>query len=314
MSQKENKQFNLNKCDNLNKLRDILLQINCATKSIQVPLESHAQELFAEYFQSLFTFYDEKFINKNKGLPTTEASAIPPTDEDLWIFGYGSLVWKADFPYIDKKQGYIEGYQRRFFQHSIDHRGTPEKPGRVVTLIPSNDSQSRVYGVAYRIARDQKKDVLAHLDYREKNGYERNTLRFIEFNSSVTFDIIMYIATNENDSFAGGNDDDLQPIADQIYTTAGPSGPNREYLYFLANAMRELFQGVVDEHLFKLEELVKRRERKDEMLADVIKSKILKILEIQDIDDAVEEFKELLANCNQKTYLDELVTDIQCDR
>ncbi|KAH9828753.1 ChaC-like protein [Teratosphaeria destructans] len=118
--------------------------------------------------------------------------------EDLWLFGYGSLIWKPPPHYDLRVPGYIEGYVRRFWQVnppsplrpkavppltplSQDHRGTPSHPGRVVTLISRHlwetltdshpSAPSRVWGAAYRIPARHVAEVKRYLDIREINGY-----------------------------------------------------------------------------------------------------------------------------------------------
>lgn len=161
----------------------------------------------------------------------------------VWLFGYGSLIYKADFPYIERRPARIYGWARRFWQGSHDHRGTPENPGRVVTLIQEPNAVCE--GMAYLITPEE----FAHLDYREKNGY----LRFktnIFFKNNKAVEGLVYIATAENPAFLGKATE--QEIARQIANSQGPSGTNSEYLLKLAQALRELEEQ--DPHVFAVEE------------------------------------------------------------
>ncbi|MFO7857637.1 MAG: gamma-glutamylcyclotransferase [Ectothiorhodospiraceae bacterium] len=162
--------------------------------------------------------------------------------DSVWVFGYGSLLYKADFPYRECRPATITGWVRRFWQGSHDHRGTPTAPGRVVTLIESPGS--RCAGLAYRVS----PDVLGPLDVREKNGY----LRFatpMAFHDGGTAQGLVYIATERNPAFLG--DAPLDEMARHIDRSHGPSGANRAYLVELARSLRAL--GERDDHVFALE-------------------------------------------------------------
>lgn len=144
---------------------------------------------------------------------------------------------------------------------------TRSQPGRVVTLIPGEDSSSRVWGVAYKIADDRIDEVVKHLDYREKNGYDRIITRFNPYplqqidepnRLRAGIDVCIYLATSDNDSFAGPTE--MSVLAKQIFEAVGPSGPNTEYVFNLAEAMRRLFPGIVDEHLIELENALRLME------------------------------------------------------
>jgi len=169
--------------------------------------------------------------------------------EDLWLFGYGSLIWKADFAFVERLPASIEGWERRFWQGSHDHRGTPDAPGRVVTLI--EQPGAHCIGMAYRIAATEVTAVLDHLDYREKNGYERLTIPTTLQDGRI-LEALAYIATPNNFAHLGPADDEL--IAAQIYKSVGPSGANRDYLFELHHALKRL--GATDSHVARLFDLV----------------------------------------------------------
>jgi cation transport regulator ChaC len=168
----------------------------------------------------------------------------------LWVFGYGSLIFRPSFPFARAEAGFLRGYTRRFWQGSTDHRGVPGAPGRVVTLIA--EPQAVCWGRAYEIRDGDREQVLAALDHRERGGYDRLNLAVHRPDGSVLVpEALLYIANQVNPNWLGPAP--LEAIAAQIRASRGPSGANDEYVRSLAAALREL--GADDEHVFALERL-----------------------------------------------------------
>ena len=164
-----------------------------------------------------------------------------------WVFGYGSLIYKVDFPYLRREIASVTGWQRRFWQGSHDHRGTPEAPGRVVTLVPAAGAVCR--GVAYLV----EHAVFEHLDHREKNGYRRHAVAIKLAADSGSVKGVLYVADEDNHAYLGPAGP--EELAAHIAAAAGPSGSNRDYLLQLAEALREL--GEHDPHVAELEALLR---------------------------------------------------------
>ena len=161
----------------------------------------------------------------------------------LWIFGYGSLLFRPAFPFEERRTAYITGFLRRLDQGSPDHRGTEERLGRVATLI--REQGARAAGAVFRVAGHNVDDVLRDLDHREKGGYDRISVeaRFLDGTRAVP--AITWIARPDNPYALGAAD--LPTMLAQIRAAVGPSGPNIEYVLRLADTLRSL--GIDDPYI-----------------------------------------------------------------
>ncbi|XP_015056966.1 gamma-glutamylcyclotransferase 2-3 isoform X2 [Solanum pennellii] len=160
----------------------------------------------------------------------------------MWVFGYGSLIWKPGFNYDDRLFGFIKGYRRVFYQGSTDHRGTPEFPGRTVTLEPAEGENC--WGMAYKITKEEDQEVaLTYLEVREK-----------QYDQKAYVDLFTEPAASAPA---------VSGVLVQIARAEGPSGPNKDYLFQLENALGLL--GCEDKHVIDIAKEVRRILSEDEV-------------------------------------------------
>lgn len=159
----------------------------------------------------------------------------------MWVFGYGSLVWRPAITYRQRVVADLEGFARRFWQGSTDHRGVPGAPGRVLTLV---QEEAVCRGMAYDLGVEERDDLLARLDHRERGGYDRLEVE-LRCADGLVRPALVYMANPDNENWLGPAP--IPAIAEQVLKSAGPSGPNRDYVLRLAEAL-ETIDGL-DEHV-----------------------------------------------------------------
>lgn len=159
------------------------------------------------------------------------ASAAPMAGDlltgDLWVFGYGSLMWRPGFDWAERRLARLEGWRRSFCLRSIHYRGTPAAPGLVLGLDAAPGAACD--GVAYRVAAEARAEVLAYLRARELVSYayhERTAALSLEGGGAAW--AVIYAVDHAHPQYAG-----VLSLADQaaiIARSAGPMGTNRDYL------------------------------------------------------------------------------------
>ncbi|MDB5624521.1 MAG: ChaC family protein, partial [Tardiphaga sp.] len=182
--------------------------------------------------------------------PVMAAIAHPDpisAEGDLWVFGYGSLMWRPGFDFIEQVPARLIGEHRALCVYSFVHRGTPEKPGLVLGL----DRGGACRGVAFRVAARHRAKVVAYLREREQvTSVYREVMRsvWLENQARDRVSALAYVVDRGHAQYAGR----LSPAEQLRFVRQGhgQSGINRDYVLATVAAIEA--QGCRDKPLHQL--------------------------------------------------------------
>jgi cation transport protein ChaC len=154
--------------------------------------------------------------------------------QDLWVFGYGSLMWRPDFPYVEAFRARLAGWHRRFCVVSRHYRGTPRAPGLILGL----DRGGTCEGIVFRVAAGNARAVLSYLRAREQiSGVYREARVSVTVRGDEPFErtAIVFLAEPGHPSFQR-----RLGLAQQARVIAHASGATGSNLDYLVNTISEL--------------------------------------------------------------------------
>src|SRR5437660_6226733 len=171
----------------------------------------------------------------------------PELDDDLWVFGYGSLMWRPGFAFEESAPARLIGLHRALCVYSFVHRGTPEKPGLVLGL----DRGGACRGVAFRVAAKHRGDTIDYLRGREQttNVY-REVMRSVWLDNEARQRVsaLVFVVDRGHVQYAG-----RLSLAEQLRLVKqghGRSGNNRDYVLSTVKSIEA--QGFRDQPLHQL--------------------------------------------------------------
>jgi cation transport protein ChaC len=171
---------------------------------------------------------------------------------DLWVFAYGSLIWRPGFDFIEQQPARVVGAHRSLCVLSYIHRGTPERPGLVLGL----DRGGTCRGIAYRVAASRRTATVSYLREREQvSGVYRETMRAVWLFGEPERQVqaLCYVVDRGHPQYAGTLN--LEQQLHHVRQGHGRSGANRDYVLSTVKALEAL--GVRDADLHLLAERLK---------------------------------------------------------
>lgn len=156
---------------------------------------------------------------------------------DLWVFGYGSLMWRPGFRFEEAVLARLHGAHRSLCVLSHTHRGTPRRPGLVLGL----DHGGSCVGIAYRVAPENGESVVEYLRERELDTtVYAETRRNIRLNDGRHSEVpaLLYTVNRRHPQYAGNVS--RQEALAIVKQARGHSGPNRDYVVNTADHLTEI--------------------------------------------------------------------------
>lgn len=165
--------------------------------------------------------------------------------EDLWVFGYGSLMWRPGFDILERVPAKLIGMHRSLCVYSFVHRGTPERPGLVMGL----DRGGMCRGIAYRVAATKREATIAYLREREQvTSVYLETMRRIALEDETRRQVraLCYIVDRGHVQYAGRLS--VEECVHYVRQGHGRSGNNRDYVIETVRALEDLGYRETDLH------------------------------------------------------------------
>jgi glutathione-specific gamma-glutamylcyclotransferase len=169
-------------------------------------------------------------------------------NEDLWVFAYGSLMWRPDFPFVERIEARLVGAHRALcvYSFSFVHRGTAERPGLVLGL----DRGGTCRGIAYRVSVAERADAVAYLRKREQvTSVYREVIRpiWLQRQLQERVSALCYMVDRGHPQYAGRLS--LEQQLHHVRQGHGLSGANRDYVIATVAALEQLGYRETDLHL-----------------------------------------------------------------
>lgn len=191
------------------------------------------------------------FTDEQRAESLAATLAHPRAKRPVWVFAYGSLIWKPDFPFAERRVGTAHGYHRQFCFWVKRFRGTPEVPGLMLGL----ELGGACRGVAYRVNETEEAETLKRIWAREMLAgiYVPRWLDVHTDQGKIR--AIAFTINRDHERYTGRLPDDS--VADALARACGHVGSCAEYLMETVTHLEEL--GIRDTRLWRLQRMVAER-------------------------------------------------------